>query len=142
MPNTNVQTITIGPGVLTIGADTDLQQFEQQVTSCKVTPSVDKGDRVPTLSGASVAGDRTESFTLNGSFLQDFGRQDSTTEWLWEHRGEVHPFTYTPNAANGRTVNGRLTVEAIEIGGDAETKPTSDFEFELESAPTFTSAAS
>lgn len=141
MPNTTVQTLTIGPGVLTIGADTDLQQFEQQATSCKVTPSVDKGDRVPVLAGVSVPGDRTESFTLNGTFLQDFGKDNSTTEWLWEHRGEVHPFTYTPNASNGRSITGRLTVEAIEIGGDAETKPTSDFEFELEAAPTFGTAS-
>lgn len=138
MPNTNVQTLTIGPGVLTIGETDALQTFEQQATSCKVTPSVNKGDRVPTLSGASVAGDRTETFTLNGTFLQDFGKVESRTEWLWTHRGEVHPFAYTPNSSNGKTITGRLTVEAIEIGGDAESKPTSDFEFELEAAPEFT----
>ncbi|QXG07724.1 major tail protein [Curtobacterium phage Penoan] len=136
-----VNTITVGPGTLTIGQDDALTVFSSQVTSCKVTPSVDKGDRVPVLSGESVAGDRTESFTLNGTFLQDFGSEGSTTEWLYEHRGEVHPFSYTPNTANGRTISGSLTVEAIEIGGDVESKPTSDFTFDLEAAPSIGAAS-
>lgn len=135
-----VQSITVGPGVLTIGATTDLTTFESQTTSCKLTPSVDKGDPINVLSGEQVSGDRTESWTLDGNFLQDFGSTDSRVEWLFEHRGEDHPFEYTPNTAKGKSVTGTLTVEAVDIGGDVNTKPTSDFSFALVGSPAITGA--
>lgn len=130
-----VNTITVGAGSLTIGATTDLTNFSGQVTSCRLVPSVDQGDAINVLSGESVAGDRTESFTLEGTLLQDFGSTESTTEWLFEHRGETHVFEYTPSTAKGRKVTGSVVVESIEIGGDVSTKPTSDFSFTLVGEP-------
>lgn len=136
-----INTVTVGPGKLTIGATDDLTQFGSQCTSCKVTPSVDTGDPLDVLSGEQAAGDRSESWTLNGTFVQDFGATESTTEWLFTHRGESHPFEYTPSNAAGKKISGQLVVEAIEIGGDVKTKPTSDFEFNLEGAPTIGTAS-
>lgn len=136
-----VNTITVGPGVLTIGSDTALQNFSGQITSAKVTPNVDKGDPINVLSGETVAGDRTETFTLNGTMLQDFGAAASKTEWLFAQRGVTHPFVYTPSSAAGKSISGSLVVEAIEIGGDVTTKPTSDFEFELVGPPVIGEAA-
>ena len=130
-----VESITIGPGTLSIGATDKLTTFESQTTSCKLVPSVDKGDNIPVLSGEEVAGDRSESFTLEGTFLQDFGSTGSRTEWLFTHRGEQHPFVYVPNTAKGKKITGTLTVEAVEIGGDVKSKPTSDFEFSLIGPP-------
>lgn len=124
-----VNTVTIGAGQLTIGAVADLINFSSQTTSVKLVPSVDQDDAIRVLSGESVAGDRTESFTLEGTILQDLGAESSTTEWLFEHRGETHVFEFVPNTAKGVKVTGSLVAEAVEIGGDAGTKPTSDFEF-------------
>lgn len=136
-----VKVLTVGPGVLTIGATNALMNFESQTTSCKLVPSTDSDDPINVLSGEQVAGDRTESFTLEGSFLQDFGATGSTTEWLFTHRGETHPFSFTPSTAAGKKITGSLVVEAIEIGGDARTKPTSDFEFQVIGAPVIATAA-
>ena len=86
-----VKVLTVGPGTLSIGADLNLTNFESQVTSCRLVPSVDNDDPINVLSGEQVAGDRTESFALEGSFLQDFGSLGSTTEWLFQHRGETQP---------------------------------------------------
>lgn len=130
-----VDPITVGPGTLTIGATLDLVSFSSKVTSCRVVPNVNTGDPINVLSGEQVAGDRDESFTLAGTFVQDFGITDSTTEWLFENRGSELPFVFVPNTARGRQVSGTLTVEAIEIGGDVKTKPTSDFEFTLSGPP-------
>jgi hypothetical protein len=135
-----IKSYTLGPGALTIGADTGLTVFSSQVTSCKLTPKVDVGDPINVLSGEQVPGDRDESFTLDGTLLQDFGVTASTTEWLFEHRGELQDFVFTPNTANGREVTGQLTVEAIDVGGDVKTKPTSDFSFTLNGAPVFADA--
>lgn len=124
-----VETITVGAGQLTIGAASDLTNFSSQTTSVKLVPSVDQGDAIAVLSGESVAGDRTESFNLEGTILQDLGATESKTEWLFEHRGETHAFEFVPNTAKGKKITGSLVVEAVEIGGDVGTKPTSDFEF-------------
>lgn len=132
-----VSTLTVGAGSLTIGATTDLTNFSGQVTSAKLVPSVDQGDSIKVLSGEEVAGDRSESFTLDGTLLQDFGAAGSTTEWLFDHRGETHVFEYVPSTASGRKITGSLIVESIEVGGETGTKPTSDFSFALVGAPVF-----
>lgn len=136
-----VDTITIGAGTLALGETGTLTNLESQVTSCRLVPNVENGDPTNVLSGEQAPGDRSENFTLKGTILQDFGR-DTTgggtdiTAWLYEHRGETMPFTFTPNTSRGKSVSGDVTVEAIEIGGDAKTKPTSDFEWQIVGAPT------
>ena len=137
---TTVDYYTVSPGTLTIGATTDLTDFSSQVTSCKLTPAVDNGDPINVLSGEQVPGDRTESFTLDGTFLQDFGKKSggtasSKTEWLFTHRGQSMPFVFIPTTSRARTIAGTLVVEAIDIGGDVQTKPTSDFSFLIIGAP-------
>lgn len=127
--------ITVGPGRFTIGADTDLTVFSGQVTSLRLVPSVDVGDAIYVLDGGEVSGDRTESWTVAGTMLQDFGATTSKTEWLFTHRGEDMAFSYAPSSALGKEITGTLTVEAIEIGGDVKSKPTSDFEFKLVGPP-------
>lgn len=133
-----VNTITVGPGKLTIGASSDLTTFEGQVTSCRLVPSVDQGDNIAVLSGESVAGDRTESWSLEGTLLQDFGSTGSRTEWLFNNRGETHVFEFEPSTAAGKKFTGSLVVEAIEVGGDVNTKPTSDFNFKVIGSPVIT----
>lgn len=130
-----IKTTKVGPGTLSIGESTNLMQFESQARAVTLTPKVETSDPFYVLSGEQSEGDRDESWTLKGTFVQDFGAADSSTEWLFDHRGERHPFTFTPSTATGRQVTGELIVEAIEIGGDANTKPTSDFEFVVVGSP-------
>lgn len=130
-----IQTMTVGPGKFSIGDTGDLTVFESQVRKLTLTPSVDKGDPLAVLSGEKASGDRSESWTLEGTLLQDFGSTDSTTEWLFDHRGEDHPFEYTPNNSGGKKITGTVTVEAIGIGGEVEAKAESDFEFALVGEP-------
>ena len=136
-----VNTITIGAGSLSIGAAGELTNFSGQITSARLVPSIDQGDSITVLSGESVSGDRSESFTLEGTLLQDFGTTDSTTEWLFTERGETHVFEFIPNTAKGRKITGSLVVEAVEVGGDVTTKATSDFTFVLVGAPVFAAVA-
>ncbi|NUL43738.1 hypothetical protein F7P69_00785 [Cellulosimicrobium funkei] len=129
-----VKSITVGPGVLNIGTDT-LLNFSSQVTTVRLIPSVDLGDPIRTLSGESLMGDRSETWTVEGEILQDLGATESTTEWLFEHAGEEHPFEYTPSSLTGKEITGTLVVEAVEIGGESGTKPTSEFAFSVIGRP-------
>lgn len=132
-----VNTLTMGPGTLTIGSAANLTQFASQVTECVLKPKVDNDDPIPVLSGEEAPGDRSESWTLEGSLLQDLGAAGSVVEWLFAHRGELHPFTFVPRSGTGaKRILGTLQVEAVDIGGEARTKPSSDFEFVVIGAPT------
>lgn len=139
-----VNTLTMGPGSLTIGDVGDLQAFQSQITNARLVPNVDQGDALNVLSGESVPGDRDESWTLAGTIVQDLGAgiagADSLVEWLFVNRGTTLPFIFVPNTAAGRQVSGSLTVEAVEIGGDVKSKPTSDFEFQVSGDPVIEAA--
>lgn len=130
-----VKTMKLGPGELSIGEAVGATVFSSQVRAVKLVPNVEKDDDEYVLDGQMVPGDRTETWTLEGTLVQDVGAAESSTEWLFDHRGEVHPFTFVPNTAGAVTFTGEITVEAIEIGGDAMTKPTSDFEWALIGEP-------
>lgn len=140
-----VNTLTMGPGTLVLGDVGDTQAFSSQVTNVRLVPSVDNGDPLNVLSGESVPGDRDESWTLAGTLVQDIGAgiagADSLVEWLFTNRGTEVPFTFVPNTARGRQFSGTLTIEAVEMGGDAKTKPTSDFEWALSGDPVLEAAA-
>lgn len=131
---------TVGPGLLTIGEAAALTNFSSQIRSAKLVPNVAKGDPIDVLSGETVPGDRTETNTLVISLQSDFGHDDSRTEWLWEHRGETHPFAYVPNNALGRRISGSIVVEPIEIGGDVKSKPNTEVTFDLVGPPEFDDA--
>lgn len=133
-----IDTITVGAGTLSLGETGSLTQLESQVTSCRLVPDVTVDDPINVLSDEQAAGDRSESFTLQGTLLQDFGRATGVdiSHWLYEHRGEEMPFEFVPSTSKGKSITGILVVEAVDIGGDVKTKPTSDFEWQVIGAPT------
>ena len=136
-----LQIMEMGPGVLQIGETGTLTDFAVQVTSATLSPEVDNGDPIYVLSGDTAPGDRSESWTLTGTLQQDFGHANSVQEFCFTNRGKTLPFKFTPNKALKKTISGRLTVEAVEIGGDVRTKPTTDFEFALSGEPKIEAAS-
>lgn len=130
-----VNTITMGPGTLTLGESGTLATLSSQVTACRLVPTVENEDPLNVLSGEQAPGDRSESWALAGTILQDLGALDSTTEFLFTNRGVQMPFEFIPSTAAGKGFTGQIIPEAIEMGGDAKTKPTSDFEWQLVGEP-------
>lgn len=127
-----VNTVTVGPGILDIGETGAPTSLASQVTTCKLVPSVDREDPIPVLSGETVSGDRTESWTLEGEFLQDFGVGDARiSEWTFTNRGKTFPFEYVPNNEGDKGIRGRITVEATDIGGEVKKKARAEFEWEV-----------
>lgn len=131
-----INTLTVGAGTLTIGAAADLTNFSSQVTSVKLVSSSETGDSIYVLSGESVAGDFSESFTIEGSMLQDFGATGSKLEWLFNNAGETHVFEFIPSTALAKKITGSLVVTSpAEIGGDVRQKASTDFSFTVIGKP-------
>lgn len=110
----------LGPGTLELGAVP--LEVAIQLTACKVTPSetVTSTDKIPVVSGDELPAEESAdySFVLEGSFLQDLSAVASVVDWSWANMGTEQPFTFTPNTAAGKTVDGILTPVPLTIGGD------------------------
>jgi len=120
-------------GSLNLGEVGSLMDFSAQVTACRVVPSVDTADSLPTLDGGTLAGEDTESFSLTATVIQDVSAA-GIIDWSWDHAGEEVPFEFIPTT--GRIIAGTVKVRRIEIGGDVQQKNTSDIEWPIVGIPT------
>jgi hypothetical protein len=125
----------LGPGTFSIGEVGTALDLTAQVTSIKLTPSVNQDDPTPTLSGEDLPGDRVYSWTINGTLLQDL-TEDGMFDYCLAHKGQSVPFTFVPSTAAGRSFSGVATVDPLEVGGDVKKKNTTDFEWSLVGDPT------
>lgn len=119
---------TLGPGTLTFGEHGSEQEFGGSVTTCTLTPEFDQGDNTPVLSGDTIAGELTETWTLGGEFLQSYD-SESLLLWCKINSGKELPFVFKPRADQPLTASGIVTIRATPIGGDVKTRTTSGFEF-------------
>ena len=121
-----VQAQTLGPGTFTIGSVGTPLDLTAQVTSMKVTPKASAEDSIVTLSGESLAGERTYDWTIGGTLIQDL-TEDGMFDYTWTNKNTQVPFTFTPSTAAGRSVTGTVIVDPLELGGDVKKKNTTEF---------------
>lgn len=131
----SINILTIGPGKLTFGESGALSNWSGQVTKIVVKPSTKTDDPVPVLSGESAPGNRSEAFTIAGTMLQDFGKDNSITEFTWANAGKEMPFEFIPDNKAGKAIRGKVIIEYTEIGGEVGAKATAEFEFQCTTKP-------
>lgn len=127
-------------GLLTLGGTggTGGTEFGCQPTNVRITPSHDEsGDEVETLCGDTLSPDVKTTWSLAGTSIQDFDNPDGLIAYSVEHNLEDVEFVWQANEGEFK-VAGTLQVRALEIGGDVNTRITSDFEWPLQGDPTFT----
>jgi hypothetical protein len=129
-----VKSQTMGPGTFSIGEVGTPLDLTAQVTNLKVTPSAESEDAVVTLSGESLAGQRTYTWALSGTLIQDL-TEEGMFDYTWENKGTQVPFQFTPSTAAGRTVSGTVTIDPLELGGDVNAKNSVDFEWGIVGDP-------
>jgi hypothetical protein len=123
-------------GILTLG-DTVPEDFSCQPTNIRVTPTTDDdGDPVEVLCGDTVPAGKKESWVLAGTAIQDFDSPTGFLAYCYEHALETVPFEWTPNIDGAPVWSGSVLIEALEEGGDVNTRITSDFEFDCVGRPT------
>lgn len=134
-----IQSDLLGPGTLTLGAGP--LDISAQLTSCRVNTSenVTSTDAVKVLSGEELASDESVTFTytLEGNLFQDLAAA-GVVDWSWANKGTEQPFTFVPNTARARQVQGVLKPVPISIGGDeVEARMRSDFTWRIVGTPDF-----
>lgn len=141
---TDPSVIQLDTGLLTIGETGSLHQLGHQVTECILVPKVSKKDQIKVLSGGSVPGSRSTTYTLKGKLLQDFGRAtpvESVSEFLFTSDGLMLPFVFDPDENSTKKVTGTLVVEATAIGGKVGDNAEADFEFDVIGKPAISAKA-
>jgi hypothetical protein len=125
----------MGPGTFSIGLVGTPLDLTAQVTSLRVTPSAEAEDSLTTLSGETLAGERTYSWVVSGTLIQDL-TEAGMYDYTWDNAGDEVPFTFTPSTAAGRSITGTVIVDPLEVGGDVKKKNTVDFEWVVVGTPT------
>lgn len=126
-----VQSYKMGPGTLKLGP-AGATDVSCQVTSCVVSASesADTGDDVDLLCGEVLKGDETVSldWTIGGNLVQDLAAA-GTVGYTWTNASSWVAFEFVPNTVLGRKVTGQCRLIPLGVGGDAKSRPQSDFEW-------------
>lgn len=114
-------------GVLTLGAES----FETQTTNVTITPSYeDVGDPVETLAGDELTAEKQRTDSLKITAIQDFTDPDGFVNYTWDNDLTQVAFEWQPSGATGPTISGTVEVLACEIGGDVNTRLTTEVEWQ------------
>ena len=113
-------------------------EYACQQTNVRIVPEHnEEGDEQETLCGDVLTAATTTSWSLQGTAIQDW---DSATgvsfvQYSWANDGLTVPFSWQPNAG-ATTISGTVTVRALEMGGDVNTRITTDFDWPIAGKPT------
>ena len=129
----------LGPGVLKIGATGTEIDVSCNINNAVIAASKNQGDNVTKLCGTVVPGSVTYDYTLGGNIDTDIGEATGFFALTQSAPGSQQDYTYTPNTDAGTIAVGKCIIDPLDFGGDTTTETmTSDFEFALVGAPTYT----
>lgn len=114
-------------GTLTLGGASPTD-FSCSPTNIRLTPSVNTEDPLEVLCGDVIQGIGSTTWSLDGTAVSDFDDPNGFVLYAFHQNGETVPFTWQPNPQSG-TWSGSVVIAAIEIGGDINTRLTTDFSF-------------
>lgn len=122
-------------GSLTVGGEV----FSCQPTAVAIEPSNDTGgagDDVEVLCGDKLSGASGAALTANLTMtaIQDFTAESGTESlvgYSWAHNSETVDFVWGPTADVQDQWTGKVTVQALNIGGDVNTRITTDAEWPI-----------
>ena len=117
----------LGPGTLSLGTS----DFGAQASNVRLVPNHSSTDGTPTLADPTPVSETTTTWSLQGTAIQDWEDTAGFVEFCRDNNNSEVSFSWVPNTAAGVTFSGVCKVLAVEIGGDAGTQITSDFEFEV-----------
>ncbi len=113
-------------GALTVGGEV----FSCQPTNVNIAPdhSGNTEDPVEVLCGDTISDTtgQTLTATLNITSIQDFTNPDGLEGFAWSNDGTEQDFVWQPTDDPTDSWSGKVTVQAIVVGGDVAARLTSD----------------
>jgi hypothetical protein len=132
-------TFPLGPGTLTIGATGTPIDVSCLVNNAVIAMSKDEGDSTTKLCGTVKPGAVTYTFALSGNVDTDIDDPAGLFALSQTAAGTQQDFTFVPNTDAATEAAGTLTIDPLDFGGDTTGETmTSDFEFSIVGAPTYT----
>jgi hypothetical protein len=121
----------LGPGKLVLGT----AEYGQQISNVVLTPKVDSTDGTPTLAEPEPLPEQKETWTLDGSAIQDWELDTGFVNYCFDNAGTEAIFTFTPETSKAVVYSGTVLLSAVPIGGDAGKQITADFSFAVKGRP-------
>lgn len=135
------ETFNLGPGELSIGATGTEIDVSCLINNATIAATKDQGDSVTKLCGTVVPGSVSYTYALSGNTDTDVADPAGLFALSQAAPGSQQPFTFTPSTDAGTEATGTLIIDPLDFGGDTTGETmTSDFEFALVGAPTYTYA--
>lgn len=136
LPTTTAQ---LGPGVLKIGATGTEIDVSCLVNNAVIAADKDESDSTTKLCGDVRAGTVTYTYALSGNMDTDIADDAGFFALTQSAPGTQQDFTFTPSTAAGTSATGVLVIDPLDFGADESGADlTSDFEFTIVGAPTYT----
>ena len=130
----------LGPGTLKFGEVGSEIDVSCNVNGCTLTSSKDQGDSKTMLCGTQKAGSVTYTWSLAGNVDIDLeAGEDGLFALSQLSPGSQVAFTFEANTAEGTSAAGTIVIDPLDYGADEYGADlSSDFEFALVGAPTWT----
>lgn len=129
-------------GSLTLGTSPTQVDFATQASNVKITPEYDEeGDPLELLDGGTLQPEVKRTDKLNIEAVQDFTDVAGFVNYTWLHDLELVDFTWQPTGATGPTYTGKVTVRAVEVGGDVGKRAMTSAEWTIQGKAVRTEAA-
>lgn len=112
--------------------------ISEQVIEFRVRPSANLATVPATYGAAEGESAAASSFNLELSILQDWGKADSVSEFLYDHDGEVVWFQHDPAGTSEPTIKGSVYAVAGGWGGPADDNWVDDLTMPCIGKPTIT----
>jgi hypothetical protein len=129
----------LGPGVLKIGTTGTELDVSCLVNNAVISADKDQADSTTKLCGTVKPGAVTYAYSLAGNMDTDIAESTGFFALSQSAAGTEQSFLFTPNNDAGTEAAGTLIIDPLDFGGDESgADMTSDFEFSIVGAPTYT----
>lgn len=129
----------LGPGELMIGATGTEIDISCLVNNAVISADKEQGDSTTKLCGTVKPGSVKYTYTLGGNMDTDIAEAAGFFALSQAQAGTQQHYTFTPSTDAGTSATGDLVIDPLDFGGDTTGETmTSDFEFALVDAPTYT----
>ena len=127
----------LGPGTLKLGPapGPPTNEFNTQVSACRLTPSAESEDGTPTLAVPDPAPETSISWALNIDAIQDFEEPTGLVNYLYDNALDEQLFEWIPLTPDGTKWAGTVQIIPLEVGGDVAVQVVTSVELPVVGTP-------